>query len=171
MLDPMPNMLHKDPHRSWLAMCGGGLVVLVILGISAFFGRGGPTYSNPEIPLPLDAYAAHLVVANQKLSTALNFAGAPVTYVEGRVTNSGDKTVNNAMVEVIFKSAAGEIAQIEREPLPVIQSRQPYVSTVLLNAAPLSPGKSSDFRLTFERLSRDWNQQYPEVRVISTSLQ
>ena len=167
----MPNMLHQDPHRPWLAMCGGGLVVLLILGVSAFVGRGGPTYSNPETRLPLDAYAAHLVLANHKLSSALNFAGAPVTFVEGSVTNSGDKTVNNAMVEVVFKSATGGIAQIERQPLPVIQARQPYVNTVLLNAAPLAPGNSSDFRLTFERLSPGWNQQYPELRVISTSLQ
>ncbi len=167
----MPNLLRKDPHRSWLAMCGGGVVVLLILGALALVGRGGPTYSNPDTPLPLDPYAPHLALTDRKLSSALNFAGEPVTYVDGSVTNSGDQTVINAMVEVVFKSAAGEIAQIEREPLQVIQSRDPYVSTVLLNSAPLAAGKSSDFRFAFGRISRGWDGKYPELRVISTSLQ
>ena len=34
-----------------------------------------------------------------------------------------------------------------------------------LNVSPLAPGQTKPFRLTFESLSAQWNQQYPEIRI------
>ena len=50
------------------------------------------------------------------MSAAENFVGATVSYVDGTVTNSGDKTVTHVMVEVLFKDDMGQLAQ--REDIP-----------------------------------------------------
>jgi len=34
-----------------------------------------------------------------------------------------------------------------------------------LNVAPLGPGQSAPFRLTFDRISEQWNRQYPQLRI------
>jgi hypothetical protein len=49
--------------------------------------------------------------------------------------------------------------------LHVLQTSGPYPDAVDLNASPLVPGQSKPFRLTFEHITADWNQQYPELQV------
>jgi hypothetical protein len=35
-----------------------------------------------------------------------------------------------------------------------------------VSAAPIKPGEGREFRLVFDRVIPDWNQEFPEVRVI-----
>ena len=51
-----------------------------------------------------DPYAAKLQIGGVRLSQADNMIGGTVTYIEGTVTNAGDKTVTGATVEVTFKN-------------------------------------------------------------------
>jgi hypothetical protein len=52
-------------------------------------------------------------------------------------------------------------------PLSLIRTREPYVDIQPVSAAPIEPGQKRDFRLIFDTIPPDWNQQYPEVRVIN----
>jgi len=54
-------------------------------------------------------------------------------------------------------------------PLTLIRTRQPYVDTQPVAAAPIHPGETRDFRLIFDSLPQDWNQNYPEIRVIAVT--
>lgn len=104
------------------------------------------------------------------MSAAENFVGASVTYIDGTVTNAGDKTVSHAVVHVNFKNSLDQIAQAEDVPLHVLQTRGPYPDAVDLSASPLAPGQSMPFRLTFEHISADWNHAYPELQVTDVTL-
>jgi hypothetical protein len=104
------------------------------------------------------------------MSQAQNFVGATVTYVEGTVTNAGDKTVTKITVHVVFQDSMGQIAQLEDEPLRVLQATGPYLDAVDLAASPLAPGQSKPFRLTFEHVSADWNQAYPQLTVTDVTV-
>jgi hypothetical protein len=44
--------------------------------------------------------------------------------------------------------------------------KEPYIDTEPVSAEPLKPGDDREFRLTFETVPENWNQQMPEVRVI-----
>jgi hypothetical protein len=39
-----------------------------------------------------------------------------------------------------------------------------------LGAAPLAPGQSKPFRLTFEHVTADWNHEYPQLQVTDVSV-
>lgn len=93
-----------------------------------------------------------------------------MTYIDGTVANTGDKTVTHAVVHVNFKNSLDQIAQAEDVALHVLQTSGPYPDTVDLSASPLPPGQSKPFRLTFEHISADWNQAYPELQITDVRL-
>jgi hypothetical protein len=121
------------------------------------------------VPAAADPYAASLPISDVKMSTADNFAGQQVTYIEGKITDNGSKTVKNAVLQITFHDSMGQIAQKENQRLMVITTREPYIDTAPLSSAPLKPGQTREFRLTFEHVSGDWNMQVPEVSVLKTS--
>jgi hypothetical protein len=63
----------------------------------------------------------------------------------------------------------GQVAQKENQRLMIITTREPYIDTAPLSSAPLKPGQTKEFRLTFEHVSGDWNMQVPEVSIVKTS--
>lgn len=99
------------------------------------------------------------------MSQAQNFVGASVTYIDGTVTNAGDKTVINATVHVEFRNSMEQVVQVEDLPLRILQTSGPYPDAVDLAVSPLPPGQNKPFRLTFEHVSADWNQAYPTLQV------
>src|SRR5580693_4227431 len=86
-------------------------VIAVLIGgalAAAFLLREPPKVAKTASP-----YIASLKLSDFKMSTAENFVGATVTYVDGTVTNGSDKTVTHAVVEVVFKDEMGQVAQQE----------------------------------------------------------
>jgi hypothetical protein len=100
------------------------------------------------------------------MSEATSFSGAKVTYIDGQITNNGNRTLTAITVQVGFHSDVGQYAQRLAVPLSFIRTRQPYVDLEPVSAAPIEPGQSRDFRLIFDTVPADWNLQYPEIRVI-----
>jgi len=140
----------------------------VVVGIIVFLStRGGRSQAGSEP----DAYAAKLGVSDVTLSTAQNFAGQEVTYIEGKVTNNGQSTVDGATVQVSFKNSLGEVVQMEMQPLAIIRTRDPYIDTASLKILPLKSGQTREFRLTFEHISADWDHQKPDLRIMRASTQ
>ncbi|GAC1435810.1 MAG: hypothetical protein NVS1B11_16860 [Terriglobales bacterium] len=145
-------------------LLGVAVVVIVAAIIIFFLPRNSSTATKP------DPYAAKLKLSDLKMSAAENFVGATVTYIDGNVTNTGDKVVTHSVIHVVFQDSLGQNAQVEDVPLHVLQTGGPYLDTVDLSASPLQPGQSKPFRLTFEHISGEWNQAYPDLRVTSAAL-
>lgn len=161
----------KTEPTAWLpwAVAGVAIAIGVVLLI-AFGGHrtSAPIGTGPGLAPP-DPYAASLVIGDLKMSEASNFAGGKVTYLDGKVTNQGDRTLTAITVQVAFRNDLKEIAQKETLPLSLIRTREPYVDTQPVSASPLKPGEEREFRLIFDTVAPDWNQQYPEVRVIQVT--
>lgn len=143
----------------------GVILVVVIVGIVALLSHQAPKGATGPPP-----YTVNIKLTDLKMSAAENFVGASVTYIDGTVTNAGNQTVTHAMVHVVFKNSLGEIAQVEDVPLRVLQTGGPYVDAVDLGISRLAPGQSKSFRLTFEHVTADWNQAYPELQVTDVNL-
>ena len=165
LIEPSPLGQEERPETNVKAIVIGVIAVVAVVGVIALLTRAAPKRLVEPHP-----YAANLKLSDLKMSAAENFVGASVTYIDGTVTNAGDKTVTHAVVHVNFKNSLDQIAQAEDVPLHVLQTSGPYPDTVDLSASPLAPGQSKPFRLTFEHVSADWNQAYPELQVTDVTV-
>jgi Protein of unknown function (DUF2393) len=164
LIEPSP-LSQPERESNLRPILIGVVIVVVVVGVIALFSRG-PS-KGPAAPHP---YASNLKLTDLKMSQAQNFVGASVTYIDGTVTNTSDKTVTHATVHVEFKNSLNQIAQVEDLPLRVLQTGGPYPDAVDLNSVPLGPGQSKAFRLTFEHVTTDWNQAYPELKVTEVTV-
>jgi hypothetical protein len=163
LIQPTPVAEEPDSSRRIIAIAVA--VVIVVAIIFAFLLRGQPkSASGPP------SYAANLKLSDLKMSAAENFVGATVSYVDGTVTNTGDKTVTHVAVEVQFKDDMGQIAQREDIPLQILKTSGPYPEAVDFSVSPLGSGQSKPFRLTFEGISAQWNRQYPDIHVTDVAV-
>lgn len=163
LIQPTPVSEERDSSRRIIAIAVAAVIVVAVG--AAFLLRGQPKSASGPPP-----YAANLKLADFKMSAAENFVGATVSYVDGTVTNTGDKTVTHVMVEVQFKDDMGQTVQQENIPLQVLKTTGPYPEAVDFSASPVGPGQSSAFRLTFEGISAQWNHQYPEIHITDVAV-
>ena len=164
LLQPSP-VTGDDRNSSWLPIVFGVALVVIVVVIASLLLRTDSKIANAPHP-----YAANIKFSDMKMSAAENFVGSTVTYLDGTVTNTGEKTVTRAVVNVSFKDSLGQIVQSDDVPLRILQTSGPYPEAVDLNVAPLAPSQSKTFRLTFEHVTADWNHEYPELRVTDVAL-
>jgi hypothetical protein len=160
LVQPSANSTTERPESSLRPILIGIVIVAIVVGVLALISR-----SEEKKPAVLPAYAANLKFSDMKTSAAQNFVGATVSYIDGVITNTGDKTVIHAAVQVTFKDDMGQTAQREELPLRVLRTGGPYDEAVDFNLSPLAPGQSKPFRLTFENISAQWNHAYPDLQI------
>lgn len=160
------------PERNWLPVAVAVIVVLAVVGgLVMYFEHGKTAPQVTPITAKLDPYAASLPISNLAMSESANLAGGKVTYLDGQIANTGNRTITGVTVQVLFRDPAHEVAQNETQPLKLIRMRQPYIDVEPVSAAPLKPGDRRDFRLIFDTVALDWDGVYPEVRIIRVESQ
>lgn len=142
------------------------IVIAVVALMAAMLAIAWLFREPPKVAKAPPPYAANLKFSDSKMSAAENFVGATVSYIEGTVTNTGNQTVTQAVVEVVFKDDMGQVAQREDVPLRLMKTNGAYPEAVDLSAFPLAPGQSQPFRLAFDSISKQWSHQYPEIQVV-----
>jgi len=154
-----PNV--EPEGRKWVAIAIGATVIVLALLAIYVFGRP----KAPPAPPAIAPYAEFLQVGDLKLSAAENFVGGSVSYLDGKIANVGQEIVNGITVEAVFRNSMGQVVQTESQPLMLYHTGMAGIPDVApLSAVPLTPNTTRDFRLTFEHISADWNQGYPELR-------
>src|SRR5690242_15625616 len=145
----------------WVPVVIGGVIIALIVIAILVFGRP----AKQPGPAAIAPYAENLRVSGLKLSAAENFVGGSVSYLDGKITNVGSKTVTAATVDCVFRNSMGQIVQRESEPLMLYHTGMAgFPDLAPLSAVPLMPNQTRDFRLTFEHISEDWDHGYPELR-------
>ena len=145
----------------------GGAVLLFVLAL-ALFSHKPPSDRNAL--RPLDSYAPKLVFSALQMSESTSLSGGKSTFIDGRLRNTGDRTLTSATVQVLFANDETLPPQIETVPLALIRTREPYVDTQPIAASPLAPGDEREFRLIFENIESNWNQQLPAIHLVSAAL-
>src|SRR5258708_9261912 len=143
LLQPNANPTTERQESSLRPILIGIVIVGIVVGILALIFRA--EQKKPAVP---PAYAANLKFSDMTTSAAQNFAGQTVNYIDGDVTNTGDKTVIHAMVQITFKDELGQTAQRDELAIRVLRTGRPYDDAVNLNLSPLAPGESKHYRLT-----------------------
>ena len=166
-----PSGMFSEPPRersfptTAVAIAAVAVVILVFVLVLLDHRHTAPA---PNTVQPLAAYASSLVVSNIQMSESTSISGGKSTYIDGHIANHGSSTVTGITVQVLFANDTGLPPQIETVPLSLIRTREPYVDTQPVSAAPLAPGAEADFRLIFEGINENWNQQTPQIHVTQT---
>jgi hypothetical protein len=171
VFEPAPFEPPPEQHAGLpLAVWGvAALIVIVVAGVLVFAGRKKAAPA-PNTLQPPDAYASSLQLSQFAMSESANLSGGKLTYLDGHVRNTGSRTVSGATVQVVFRNDEALPPQIDTLPLTLIRTKEPYIDTEPVIADPIKPGEDREFRLIFESVPNNWNQQMPEVRVIHTDL-
>jgi hypothetical protein len=156
----------------WLTWGIAAAVVLVLLGgILLLTHRKPPPPANAI--LPLAPYAQNLVITipPNGMSESTSLSGGKSTFIDGRVKNIGSRTVTGATVQVLFGNFdPTQPPQLESTPLTLIRTHDPYIDIEPLEFAPLAPGDDREFRLIFEDISPNWDQQLPVIHAVQVTL-
>ena len=125
-------------------------VLVVAGGVIAWYALHPGPASNAVTPLSPEAksYVRNLQLSDVTMKATESYVKQMVTEIEGKITNSGDRTVKIAEVYCIFYNSYGEM---------ILRERVPIVKTVL------KPGESRDFRLPFDTIPTTWNNQMPQL--------
>ncbi len=163
MQEPFSTPQKPESHGEWIPLAIGAGVILIVLAGVFFLSRHRNENAGPPPEAP---YASNLQISELAMSQAQNFVGAQVTYLQGKIANSGSRTVNEIVVEAVFRNSLGEVVGRESQPAMIVEQRPGYEDAVSLKQHPLQPNENQPFRLTFEHISADWNQGLPELRVM-----
>jgi hypothetical protein len=168
MFSPPPT--EQREKRSLIPWIVAGAVVVLVL-VVILVATHHPQETNPGGSglAAADPYAANLPISNVQMSQSGSMSGGQTTYIDGQITNKGQQTVTGITVQVAFHGFTTPIAKKATMPLMLVRTRQPYVDLQAVSAAPILPGQSRDFRLIFDSVPQDWNQNYPEIRVIQVT--
>lgn len=139
-------------------------VIAIIIGVLVALNTHRHS-ARPNQPQPLDPYAASLTLSGIAMSESTSLSGGKSTFLDGHITNRGSQTVSGVTVQVFFRNDEGMPPHLETLPVAVIRTREPYVDTQPIAAAPLGPGNEREFRLIFESIPDNWNTQLPEVHI------
>jgi hypothetical protein len=143
------------------------VVIVVVAVVVIILERHKSTTTVAPISAAADAYADSLPISGVAMSESANLAGGKVTYLDGRIVNKGSRTVTGITVQVLFRNSAQEVAQNDPpQQMKFIRTRDPYIDVEAIAAAPLKPGAERDFRLIFDVVTPDWDEAYPQIRLI-----
>src|SRR5580704_12501962 len=166
MTNLFPSARQESHQRNWTFIVGLIAVIAVVGAIILFTRHSGKTTQQ------VDPYVSKLQISNAKVSAAENYVGGTVTYLDATITNTGDKTLVGADMNLVFKNTMNEIVQKETLPLHVLVENQMggYPDLVDMSRSPILPGHSKDVRMTLEHISADWNQVAPDMQLVNLKL-
>ncbi|MEO7144163.1 MAG: FxLYD domain-containing protein [Bryobacteraceae bacterium] len=128
--------------------------VVALLGGAAFWylQRGAPA-APPAPALTAEArqYVTHLKLSDVRVKATENFMKQMVYEIEGNITNTGGRAVRLVEVNCVFHDFSGRV--IARERLAIVNA----------GIGGLKPSEAKAFRLPFDSIPENWNQQMPDL--------
>jgi len=131
-------------------------VAALLLTNLILFECHAPPPKKHEPPTPeAKAYVANLKLSEVALQANESYGGQVVTEIDGKITNTGNRTVVRAEVACVFYDSINQL--ILRERVPIVKT-------------PLKPGESRAFRLPFDDIPSSWNNQMPQLVIAQIRL-
>jgi uncharacterized protein YneF (UPF0154 family) len=127
------------------------LALLLLAGgaLGWFITRPRPlTNALPPLTADAKAYVRSLQLSEVTMKATESYVKQTVIEIEGKITNTGNRTVSQAELYCVFYNSYGEV--ILREKAPIVRTA-------------LKPGEMRPFRLPFDDIPASWNNQMPQL--------
>ena len=135
-----------------IALVIGAAVALVLGGgIFALARLSGGPKGILELTPEAKAYTKNLKLASVEMKATEAYLGNAVVEITGKITNGGDKPLQQVDLMCVFYDAAGQL--LTRERVPIVRAKN----------GGLPVGATKDFRLPFDNLGQNWNQRMPQM--------
>ncbi len=117
-------------------------------GLIWFVNRPKAVAAGAPLSADAKAYVRNLQLTDVSMKATESYVGQTVTEIEGKIANSGSRTVEHADVYCVFYDSYGQV---------ILRERVPIVATAL------KPGETRAFRLPFDAIPGGWNNQMPQL--------
>jgi hypothetical protein len=136
------------------------LVVLAGLGLFGWLTFGPKPPPPPPVVLTQEArsYLSNLKLSDVKPQTSESYVGKSLFEIMGKITNGGNRTLSNVTVNCVFYDYSGK--EVHRE-----------LATVVGKTGSLAPNATKSFRLAFDDVPDNWNQQMPLLVIAQIKFQ
>ncbi len=141
-----------------IAVIAGLLVIGAALIALLVFSSRPKSPASEAASEDAPGYASQLTLSDLHLSAEANFLGQQVTYLDGKITNAGARTVQQLKLRLFFRDDLNQV--VLREDHDLIGGQQP-----------LGPGQARAFQVRFDQIPDSWNRQVPYLQLISLRVQ
>ena len=158
----------REARRQFpIALAAAAVIVALAIGAISLLSRHSQSAAPSAGVKPMafgpaeQAYAPHVHLTDIQLSKSSNLLNQQFTYINGTVSNDGDRAIAGMALTVEFYSDVDNKKLALRDTEPVITSNDP----------PLPAGQNRPFTMTMDRYPDGWNQQMPKLAVSGLVLQ
>jgi hypothetical protein len=163
---PSEEIVERKEGREFPVAFALGAVIVLILGAGAvLLSRTIRTNTPAEVSFPFgaeeSAYASHIGFGNVRMARSSNMLNQEFTYVDGEISNDGDRNVTGLAATFEFHDPFNQVILRETRQL-IAPKTQPSLA---------ARGGQQVFQIVLEHVPVEWNQQNPTIRVTGLVLQ
>lgn len=123
-------------------------IAIVMLALAAAVSCSRPAPKEASLTPEGKAYVNYLQLSDVTMHATESYSKQVVTEIEGKVTNTGNRTVDFANVACVFYDSIGQM--VLREEVTIVKRE-------------LRPGETRSFRLPFDDIPESWNNRMPTM--------
>jgi hypothetical protein len=139
-----------------------GIVAVILIFVSKSSHVAAPAQAKPMAFGPQEqAYAPNISYTNIQLAKSENFLNQQFMYINGTVSNAGDRTITQLAMTVDFYDDVDNKHLIMHDAETVIAATD----------SPLPPHQQRKFSVTIDGYPQNWNQQMPAFHTSGLELQ
>ena len=136
------------------------VAVLLTAGtVGLFWWQSGTPEQAQELSEEARQYLAQLDLSGVEMKAEDSFLEQTIVAIEGKITNSGAKTVSLVEVDCVFRDPYG--LEIDRQRAVIVGRK----------TGPLRAGATQPFRLAFDAVPPEWNQTMPSLFISQLRLE
>lgn len=129
------------------------IAVLAIAGGALFWYLEREPEPSQTASLTAEAkeYVRNLGLSDVEMSRTGNYVGQDIIEITGKITNNGDRQLQQVEINCVFYDAYSQL--VLRERVAIVRARD----------GGLAPGGTKNFRLAFDNIPASWNQNMPQL--------
>ena len=144
------------------------LALVVLVAVLRYLPARSTTALAQSGAVPVEAISGDLQFGSLQMSH--DFAGEAL-YLDGVVKNTGILPVTGATVEVDFHDAQGKVVSSVQKPIVGMAHEGTDLVGNEFARNPIQPNEMRFFRVAIEQAPPGWNQEVPELKVVTVKEQ
>lgn len=163
-MDPQISAGSEARHGFSAAFAVGALIVVLLFAGLMVLMDSTQRHQVRQEKLPFgpaeQSYAPNIHFRDIELSHSANMLNQEFIFMNGRISNDGDRTVRALEITIEFHDPFKQV---------ILRETQQVLAT---SGHPFGPGQQRDFQVTIEQhLPAEWNQQDPAIRITGLLLE